>query len=312
VSVWAKKWAYEQHPVRLDDEGNLTDKKHPGAKSVLVALAEYPGVGQRECWPSQKTLATMTDLTERQVRRCLADLEAQQLIKRTERRRRDGTRSSDLVTLCGPLEAFGPDGATQRSEVEKDQPDESAGSASYQPDERADQPDEPSGHEPSGEPVEDTSSREESSNESSSLEDGDRPENGNSSPSAKVKAQDIKQFAVAQLLQRVSAARARGVSVHSPTTYERKQFGHVFAQASKDGHEVDELLLALDYQVAKACGEVEGEPKAWCGFRTALDRVLEGWRPARSKQASPGDTEHWAQVEENERMLAELIEGMSF
>jgi hypothetical protein len=133
MSVWAKKWAYEQHPKRLDEDGKITCKKHPSAKAVLVALAEFPGPGQRQCWPSQNTLATMTDFTERQVRACLSDLEKQGLIKRTRQTRRDGTRRSDMITLLGPEEAFGP------PQDADDQPEESSGS----------QPEESSGHEPS-------------------------------------------------------------------------------------------------------------------------------------------------------------------
>ncbi len=129
MSVWAKKWAYEQHPKRVDAGGNTTDKKHPAAKSVLVALAEYPGVGQRICWPSQKTLAVMTDFTDRQVRACLSDLEAQGLIKRTRRHRKDGTRRSDMIELLGPTKEFGPpqDADSQPEESSASQPEESSG-----------------------------------------------------------------------------------------------------------------------------------------------------------------------------------------
>lgn len=145
MSVWAKTWAYEQHPKRVED-GKLTDKKHPGAKAVLVALAEYPGVGQRTCWPSQDTLADMSDMSDRQVRRCLADLEFQGLIERKERRRADGSRRSDTVTLLGPLSAFGP---PQDSDEEAE------------PTNRTSRPggaDEPSGHEPSVRTVKEPSS----------------------------------------------------------------------------------------------------------------------------------------------------------
>lgn len=143
MSVWAKKWAYEQHPKRVED-GKVTEKKHPAAKAVLVALAEYPGPGERTCWPSQKTISDMTDMTDRQVRRCLADLEAQNLIRRSERRRADGTRRSDVIELRGPREAFGP-----HQDI---QPDERSGSPSINRTRVSHQPDESSGHEPSVEP----------------------------------------------------------------------------------------------------------------------------------------------------------------
>lgn len=133
-------------------------------------------------------------------------------------------------------------------------------------------------------------------------------ENG-APPEKKEKVQDIKQYAVAQLVERV-AAKARDAPIHSPTNSERKQFAQMFAQASKDGHDIDTLLVALDYQVAKAAGEIEGEPKAWCGYRTALDRVLEGWRPRESVHAAKDDEAHWRMVEENEKMLEELLKDV--
>lgn len=118
--------------------------------------------------------------------------------------------------------------------------------------------------------------------------------------------QDLKQYAVAQLMERVEAARSRGAPIHDPLDSERGQYARFFAARAKR-HDVDTLLMALDYLVAKASGEVEGEPKAWCGFDTALDRVLAGWRPQRSAHASPENERHWRMVEENRRMWAELL-----
>lgn len=108
MSVYAKVWAYDQHPLQVDSEGKVKPgTRNPAAKAVLVALAEFPGVGQRECWPSQATLAGMTDFEERTVRKHLDVLERQGLISRTERRKK-GQRLTDMVTLLGPIEAFGP------------------------------------------------------------------------------------------------------------------------------------------------------------------------------------------------------------
>lgn len=117
-------------------------------------------------------------------------------------------------------------------------------------------------------------------------------------------------------MERVNAKRAAGTVIHSPTDYEKSQFGRFFERGRKDGHEIDILLVAFDYQVAKAAGEIDGEPKAWCGYRTALDRVLEGWRPRGTQgggrggdglHAAPDDEEHWRMVEENERLLREIM-----
>lgn len=108
MSVYAKVWAYEQHPLQVDGNGNpKPDSRNPAAKAVLVALAEFPGIGQRECWPAQATLAAMTDFEERTVRKHLDVLEKQGYIKRSERRKK-GQRLTDMVTLLGPVEAFGP------------------------------------------------------------------------------------------------------------------------------------------------------------------------------------------------------------
>lgn len=67
-------------------------------KLVLLALANYADEHMR-CWPSQKRLADDTCLTERTMRTVLASLEKRGMLSRTERRRPDGTRASDVFTL---------------------------------------------------------------------------------------------------------------------------------------------------------------------------------------------------------------------
>lgn len=67
-------------------------------KLVLLALANYADENMR-CWPSQARLADDTCLTERTMRTVLASLEQRRLISRKERRRQDGTRASDVITL---------------------------------------------------------------------------------------------------------------------------------------------------------------------------------------------------------------------
>jgi hypothetical protein len=115
------------------------------------------------------------------------------------------------------------------------------------------------------------------------------------------------QFGIKELVERIKAAREGGAKIHSPTDRERKDFGAMFKQVAADGAKVPQMLLALDYMVAKAAGEVEGEPRAWCGFRTAFDKVaLEGWLPARlaspsaseipPEEARPHDAEYGAMV----------------
>lgn len=120
-------------------------------------------------------------------------------------------------------------------------------------------------------------------------------------------------YGISELMQRVSEARQRGSQIDSPTNSERKDYGAQFRQCAKDGVDVDLLLTALDYMVAKASGAVENEAKAWCGFRTALDRVREGWRAPRHLRAvsnPAADDERDREWAEIEAMTAEILGGI--
>jgi hypothetical protein len=70
----------------------------PTVKLVLLGLANYCDQKGR-CWPSQKEIACLTSLSERAVRDALGVLEAQGYIGRELRRRQDGSRSTDIITL---------------------------------------------------------------------------------------------------------------------------------------------------------------------------------------------------------------------
>lgn len=70
----------------------------PSEKLVLLALANYAN-DQMVCWPSQDTLSFDTELSERTVWTALKGLADKRVISRRERRRQDGTRSSDVITL---------------------------------------------------------------------------------------------------------------------------------------------------------------------------------------------------------------------
>lgn len=150
MSVWAKSWAYEQRTGS------------PGRKHVLVALAEfadYEGV----CRPGQQTLADMTEFDDRTVRRHLAGLEEDGFIERVERRRRDGTRTSDETRLLAPEDRLRPPSKRREKSADK-QPDNTPAGASstghsdrHNRTEKADQPGILTGPidrklEPSGEP----------------------------------------------------------------------------------------------------------------------------------------------------------------
>lgn len=69
-----------------------------GAKFVLVALANYAD-DKGDCWPSQNALAADTDQSARSVRAHLATLEASGFIERHDRRRPNGSFTSDAFHL---------------------------------------------------------------------------------------------------------------------------------------------------------------------------------------------------------------------
>lgn len=71
----------------------------PTQKLTLVALADNAS-DDGTCWPSQRTLANKTGLSERTVRTALKALEARGLLSRRPRLRNDGKgRTSDLYKL---------------------------------------------------------------------------------------------------------------------------------------------------------------------------------------------------------------------
>jgi hypothetical protein len=86
VSVEAITWAFKQ------------DVRTPGAKLVLIALANCADEAGL-CFPGQKYLSKHTSQGVRTVRRHLDYLEMKGWIERRERRRQDGTRTSDLFVL---------------------------------------------------------------------------------------------------------------------------------------------------------------------------------------------------------------------
>lgn len=86
MSITAMAWARKQRC------GSGTQK------AVLMVLADYANDEGRS-YPRQKTLCEDTEFGERTIREALAALERQGKIRREERRRRDGTRTSDTILL---------------------------------------------------------------------------------------------------------------------------------------------------------------------------------------------------------------------
>ena len=86
MSITALNWAFS------------AKVKSSNAKFILVALSNYADE-DGYCYPSQARLARDTGQSERSVRRHLAQLEADQWITRSERRRKNGSRTSDAFNL---------------------------------------------------------------------------------------------------------------------------------------------------------------------------------------------------------------------
>lgn len=70
----------------------------PARKFVLMAICNYANE-ENEAWPSQKTIAKETEQSAKSVARHIEVLEEQGFFVRSERRRRDGGRSSDTFRL---------------------------------------------------------------------------------------------------------------------------------------------------------------------------------------------------------------------
>jgi hypothetical protein len=81
----------------------------PSEKLVLLVLANYADEHQRS-FPSHKRLADETGLSERTILTAMKALEARGLLSRQERRRADGSRSTDLITLQWGGETIAPRG----------------------------------------------------------------------------------------------------------------------------------------------------------------------------------------------------------
>lgn len=71
----------------------------PTEKLVLMILASYAHADTLEAWPSQATIAADSGLSERAVRKALSELQKRGVICREARRRRNGSRSSDIVKI---------------------------------------------------------------------------------------------------------------------------------------------------------------------------------------------------------------------
>lgn len=69
------------------------------AKAVLMALADHADA-EGKAWPKLKTLAEITSMTERHVRRQIGVLEGRELVVREDRFRKDGGQTSNIYRLA--------------------------------------------------------------------------------------------------------------------------------------------------------------------------------------------------------------------
>lgn len=90
----------------------------PSEKLVLLVLANYADE-RNQSFPSHRRLSDETGLTERTVLTVLKSLEAKKLLSRQERRRGDGSRSTDLITLHFHGEMISPRGEDDAADVGK-------------------------------------------------------------------------------------------------------------------------------------------------------------------------------------------------
>lgn len=81
----------------------------PSEKLLLLALANYAD-DKMKCWPSHKTLASDTGLSQRTILTTFKRLEEAGLLVRTYRPRPDGSRASDIITLILGGENIAPRG----------------------------------------------------------------------------------------------------------------------------------------------------------------------------------------------------------
>lgn len=74
------------------------DVESASEKAILLVLANYAD-GAGVCFPGQENIAKQAACSERTVRRVLDGFEERGVIARVERRRRDGSRTSDSIFL---------------------------------------------------------------------------------------------------------------------------------------------------------------------------------------------------------------------
>lgn len=86
---------------------------HPGLtfteRGVLTMLCNMADKRTSKLFPKHATIATRLGISRATVVRAMATLEALGWVRKDRRRRRDGTRTSDLITVIAPAVVIVPD-----------------------------------------------------------------------------------------------------------------------------------------------------------------------------------------------------------
>jgi hypothetical protein len=104
MSARATNWAWDQHGMGT------------AAKVVLLSLAEYADREDGTCFPSRKTISEECEMSPATVTRALATLLELGLIQVDQRRRDNGSRTSNLYTLSVPTQGLNLQPARAQSE----------------------------------------------------------------------------------------------------------------------------------------------------------------------------------------------------
>lgn len=123
MSIQAMQWA-----LSFEAE-NATEK------AILLVIANYSD-GNGRSYPGQQNIAVQASSSERTVRRVLESLEARGIIAREERRRKDGSRTSDIIVLSAFQQADKLAGSDEANRPScPNQPATMSGLTSFEPSE---------------------------------------------------------------------------------------------------------------------------------------------------------------------------------
>lgn len=104
-------------------------------KAILLVIANYAD-GNGRSYPGQQNIAEQASSSERTVRRVLESLEARGIIAREERRRKDGSRTSDVIVLASFQQAANLAGSDDTNRPScPNQPATVSGLTSFEPSE---------------------------------------------------------------------------------------------------------------------------------------------------------------------------------